>query len=71
MNGRAENHWGGNEWIEFKRSRSCNIDQYDIQYYNPDSADYGLIILGVAVGSNATLKSYYTGALRILQHNPL
>jgi len=48
--------WGGNEWIEFKRSRSYNIDQYDIQYYNPDSADYDLIILGVAVGSNAYMR---------------
>jgi len=27
-----------------------------IQYYNPDSADYGLIILGVAVGSNAYMR---------------
>jgi len=56
VNGRAENHWGGNEWIEYKRSRSYNIDQYDIQYYNPDSADYGLIISGVAVGSNAYMR---------------
>jgi len=42
--------------IEFKRSRSYDIDQYDIQYYNPDSADYGLMILGVAVGSNAYMR---------------
>ena len=56
MNGRAENHWGENEWIEFKLSRSYNIDQYDIQYYNPYSADYGLILLGVAVGSNAYMR---------------
>ena len=56
MNGRAENHWGENEWIKFKQSRSYNIDQYDIQYCHPDSADYGLIILDVAVGSNAFMR---------------
>jgi len=41
VNGRAENHWGGNEWIEFMRSRSYNIDQYDIQcwFYTPSLVD--------------------------------
>ena len=41
---------------EFKRPGSYNVDRYDIQYYNPDSAEYGLIILGVAVGSNAYMR---------------